>query len=74
VGISPTFDNDGEVIDKSYDLVIKLNEGIEDLEFTDNDQFCNCNNECDGCDNDEDDGECEGGECEGCSKGKKEWN
>ncbi len=73
VGISPTFNNDGKVFEKSYDIVVKLNEGIEDLDLNDDEcHCCNCESECEGCD----DEECEDGECECGNKGcgKKIWN
>lgn len=77
VGISPTFDSEGEVFEKAYDLVIKLDESIEDLSFNGDNQ-CNCEGGCEGCGEDgcdrEGDEECDGGCNGGCKNKKKIWN
>lgn len=60
IGIIATMDNDGMAIDRAHDMIVVMNEGLEDVDFSECAcEGCDCNEECDE---------------EGCDPDKKMWN
>lgn len=64
IGIIPTMDNAGMAIDRAHDMIVILNEGIEDLDFSE--CVCECCECKEGCEESCDE--------EGCEPKKKMWN